>query len=67
MTAESLSRAMEEFLGGSRHAVVLEDGARIFDLADSRYSVSGNYNKCLLHSLVRGAERSAANSGQRSP
>lgn len=49
MTAESLSRAMEEFLGGSRHAVVLEDGARIFDLADSRYSVSGDYNKCLLH------------------
>ena len=40
---------MEEFLGGSRHAVVLEDGARIFDLADSRYSVSGDYNKCLLH------------------
>ena len=40
---------MEEFLGGSRHAVVLEDGARIFDLADSKYSVSGEYNKCLLH------------------
>jgi hypothetical protein len=49
MTAESLSRVMEEFLGGSRHAVVLEDGARIFDLADSKYSVSGEYNKCLLH------------------
>jgi hypothetical protein len=49
MTAESLSRALEEFLGGSRHAVVLEDGARIFDLADSKYSVSGEYNKCLLH------------------
>src|SRR5512133_244421 len=49
MTAESLSRAMEEFLGGSRHAVVLEDGARIFDLADSKYSVSGEYNNCLLH------------------
>jgi hypothetical protein len=49
MTAESLSRAMEEFLGGSRHAVVLEDGTRIFDLADSKYSVSGEYNKCVLH------------------
>jgi hypothetical protein len=49
MTAESLSRTMEEFLGESRHAVVLEDGARIFDLADSKYSVSGEYNKCLLH------------------
>jgi hypothetical protein len=49
MTAESLSRQLEEFLGGSRHAVVLEDGARIFDLLESKYSVSGEYNKCLLH------------------
>ncbi len=49
MTPESLTRTLQEFLGGSRHAVVLEDGARIFDLADSKYSVSGEYNKCLLH------------------
>jgi hypothetical protein len=49
MTPESLSRLREEFLGGSRHAVVLEDGARAFDLTDSKYSVSGEYNKCLLH------------------
>ena len=67
MTSESLSRAMEEFLGGSRHAVVLEDGARIFDLADSKYSVSGEYNKCLLH--LWSAERNVVrpNTGQRSP
>jgi hypothetical protein len=49
MTPESLSRMWQDFLGGSRHAVVLEDGARIFDLADSKCSVSGEYNKCLLH------------------
>jgi hypothetical protein len=49
MTPESLSQTLQEFLGGSRHAVVLEDGARIFELADSKYSVSGEYNKCLLH------------------
>src|SRR5690242_17336470 len=55
MTPESLSRTLQEFLGGSRHAVVLEDGARIFDLADSKYSVSGEYNKSLLH--VWSAER----------
>jgi hypothetical protein len=38
---------------------VLEDGARIFDLADSKYSVSGEYNKCLLHfwSVERNAVR----------
>ena len=49
MTPESLTHLREEFLLGSRHAVVLEDGARVFDLADSKYSVSGEYNKCLLH------------------
>jgi hypothetical protein len=57
MTPESLSRLLEDFLGGSRHAVVLEDGARAFDLADSKYSVSGEYNKCLLH--LWSAERNA--------
>ena len=57
MTPESLSRLLEDFLGGSRHAVVREDGARIFDLADSKYSVSGEYNKCLLH--LWSAERNA--------
>jgi hypothetical protein len=57
MTPESLSRMLQEFLGGSRHAVVLEDGARTFDLADSKYSVSGEYNKCLLH--LWSAERNA--------
>jgi len=41
MTAESLARVMEEFLGGARNTVVLEDGARIFDLQDSKYSISG--------------------------
>lgn len=49
MTPESLGRMLQDFLGGSRHAVVLEDGVRVFDLADSKYSVSGEYNKCLLH------------------
>jgi hypothetical protein len=57
MTPESLSRLLEGFLGGSRHAVVLEDGTRVFDLADSKCSVSGEYNKCLLH--LWSAERNA--------
>jgi hypothetical protein len=57
MTPESLGGLLEDFLGGSRHASVLEDGARIFDLADSKYSVSGGYNKCLLH--FWSAERNA--------
>jgi hypothetical protein len=49
MTAESVARVMEEFLGGSRNAVVVEDGAQIFDLNESKYSISGEYHKCVLH------------------
>ena len=29
--------------------MVREQGAILFDLAQSRYSISGEYNKCLLH------------------
>jgi hypothetical protein len=49
MTPESLVRAVEDFLAASREAVVVEDGAVTFDLAEAKYSVSGEYNKCLLH------------------
>jgi len=31
MTPESLGQVLEEFLGCSRHAVVLDDGAMVFD------------------------------------
>ena len=46
---------LQDFLAGSRDAVVLEDGLVTFDLAMARYSVSGEHNKCLLH--VWSAER----------
>jgi len=49
MTPESLSKALTEFLEGSCAAVVVEDGAVVFDLATAKYSVSGEYNKCLVH------------------
>lgn len=57
MTPESLGQMLEEFLGGSRHATVLEDGAVVFDLLESKYSISGEYNKCVLH--LWSAERNA--------
>jgi hypothetical protein len=57
MTPESLGQMLDEFLGGSRHAVVLEDGAVAFDLLESKYSISGEYNKCVLH--LWSAERNA--------
>jgi hypothetical protein len=49
MTPDSLSQMLSDFLDGARAAVVVEDGAIAFDLAESKYSISGEYNKCLLH------------------
>lgn len=49
MTPASLSQVLSDFLTGARAAVVVEDGAIAFDLVDSKYSISGEYNKCLLH------------------
>ena len=39
---------ISDFLEGSRGAVVVEDGAVVFDLLEAKYSLSGEYNKCLL-------------------
>jgi hypothetical protein len=49
MTPDSLSQMLSEFLNGARAAVVVEDNSIAFDLAESKYSISGEYNKCLLH------------------
>jgi hypothetical protein len=49
MTNEGLLRTLEEFLSESSGAVVIEDGAMLFDLAEAKYSISGQHNKCLLH------------------
>jgi hypothetical protein len=44
-----LAREVEGFLLGMQCAVVVEDGDVIFDLAQAKYSISGEQNKCLLH------------------
>jgi hypothetical protein len=49
VTPEFLVRTVEDFLGCARDAVIVEDGAVVFDLAQSKYSISGERNKCLLH------------------
>jgi hypothetical protein len=49
MTPEALTRTLQEFLGEAAGAVVLEDGAVAFDLGRAKYSISGEFNKCLLH------------------
>ena len=57
VTPESLTRTVNDFLAEAYGAVVLEDGAVAFDLAQAKYSISGEYNKCLLH--LWSAERNA--------
>jgi hypothetical protein len=49
MTPEILTRTVRDFLSQASGAVVLEDGAVAFDLARSKYSISGEQDKCLLH------------------
>ena len=49
MNTESLVSALDDFLRGSSNAVVVEDNSQIFDLAEAKYSVSGDANRCLLH------------------
>ena len=49
VTADALTRTLQDFLSDAAHAVVLEDGAIAYDLESSKYSISGEYNKCLLH------------------
>jgi hypothetical protein len=49
VTPEMLSRTVDEFLSVASGAVVIEDGAVSFDLAQAKYSISGEHNKCLLH------------------
>ena len=49
MNPESLIHTVEDFLAAAHDAVVIEDGAVVFDLAQAKYSISGEHNKCLLH------------------
>ena len=57
VTPQALTRTVQDFLGEAAGAVVLENGAVVFDLAQSKYSISGEYNRCLLH--LWSAERNA--------
>jgi hypothetical protein len=49
VTPQALTRTVQNFLNEAAGAVVLENGAVAFDLAQSKYSISGEYNRCLLH------------------
>src|SRR5271155_63141 len=49
VTPQALTRTVQDFLSEAANAVVLENGSLAFDLAQSKYSISGEHNRCLLH------------------
>ncbi|MFZ1010590.1 MAG: hypothetical protein WAN65_27370 [Candidatus Sulfotelmatobacter sp.] len=49
VTPQALTQTVQDFLSEASGAVVLENGAVAFDLAQSKYAISGEYNRCLLH------------------
>jgi hypothetical protein len=49
VTPQALTRTVQDFLSEAAGAVGLESGSLAFDLAQSKYSISGEYNRCLLH------------------
>jgi len=49
MNPDSLAHAIEQFLSEPDPAVVMEDGAILFDMARARYSISTEHGKCVLH------------------
>jgi len=66
---ESIALAIESFLAEHAHAVLLEDGRAIFDMRDSRYSLSTEHGRCTLHlwnedrNLVRRVVEATSRSG----
>ena len=49
VTPQVLTRTVQDFLSEAAGAIVLENGVVAFDLAQSKYSISGESNRCLLH------------------
>ncbi len=46
---QTLPRMIEDLLADARAAVVVENGAVLFDLATAHYSIAADHGKCLLH------------------
>lgn len=49
MDAALLCRQIQEFITASASGAVIEDGEVLFDLAESRYSLSSEHSRCVLH------------------
>jgi hypothetical protein len=49
ISAALLSNLLDEYLSAEPTVTILEDDVALFDLSSSRYSISENNGKCLLH------------------
>jgi hypothetical protein len=49
VTPQALTRTVEDYLREASGAVVLENGSVAFDLSRSKYSISGESQRCLVH------------------
>ena len=49
VSPQLLTRTVEDFLREASGAVVLENGSVTFDLARSKYAISGESQRCLVH------------------
>ncbi|SEC38832.1 hypothetical protein [Terriglobus roseus] len=48
-TPAEVAHALEEFLADHSRAVLLDDGRVLFDMRESRYSISQEHGRCTLH------------------
>ncbi len=48
LTPEALARALEQFLTDNPRAVVVEEGAVLFDMAQTRYTLESGSGRCVL-------------------
>ncbi len=49
MDAPLLSRRIQEFIAASVSGAVIEEGEVLFDLSESKYAISSEHGKCVLH------------------
>ena len=49
VTAASIATLIESFILSAPSPAVLEEGEMLFDFADTRYSLSTENDRCLLH------------------
>jgi hypothetical protein len=61
ITPEALTRTVEDLLAGARDAVVTDEGAVLFDLAQAKCSIAGERQACYLSGQAPSKRRASTN------